>query len=249
MSNLSHKEQIVNKDSVSFNSYEEMAEHYFTYVDTKPFNAYYERPATLSLLTDVKGKKVLDAGCAAGWYTKWLLEKGASVIALDFSPNMVEMTKKRVENKAEVIRADLNNPLDFIEDKSIDIVLSSLTFHYIKNWDPVMGEFNRILKDGGQLIFSVHHPFMDFTVFNKENYFLTELLEEEWSTINGKVKVQFYRRPLSDIIASVTSSGFVVEKLLEPMPTEQFRIERPDTYDILTKRPQFLFIRAKKLSS
>lgn len=249
MNKPSRGENIINKNSVSLNSYEEMAEHYFNYVDTKPFNAYYERPATISLLPDVKGKKVLDAGCAAGWYTKWLLDNGASVIALDFSPKMIEMTKKRVENKAEIIRADLNNPIDFIEDNSIDIVLSSLALHYLKNWDTVMSEFNRILKDGGQLVFSVHHPFMDFTTFNKENYFLTELLEDDWSTINGKVKVQFYRRPLSNIITSVIDSGFVIEKLLEPMPIEQFRIEKPDIYDVLTKNPQFLFIRAKKLSS
>lgn len=141
----------------------------------------------------------------------------------------------------------MNDLLDFIEDKSLDIVLSSLTLHYLKNWDTAMSEFNRILKDGGQLIFSVHHPFMDFTVHNKENYFLTELLEEEWSTINGKVNVQFYRRPLCDIIASITNSGFLIEKLLEPMPIEQFKIEKPDTYEKLTKRPQFLFIRAIKI--
>jgi ubiquinone/menaquinone biosynthesis C-methylase UbiE len=242
----SNNEYAVNKDSVSFNSYQDMAEHYFEYVDTKPFNAYYERPATISLLPDVKGKKVLDAGCAAGWYAKWLLDKGAAVIAVDFSPNMIDMTKKRVGNNAKIIRADLNDLLDFIEDKSIDIVLSSLTLHYLKSWDIVMNEFYRVLKDGGQLVFSVHHPFMDFTVHNKENYFLTELLEEEWGTINGKAKVQFYRRPLCDIIASVTNSRFTIEKLLEPMPTEQFKIEKPDVYDKLTKRPQFLFIRAKK---
>lgn len=248
MDSLSKEEPILNKDSVSFSSYEVMAEHYFKYVDTKPFNAYYERPATISLLPKVEGKKVLDAGCAAGWYTKWLLDNGADVIAVDFSPQMIEMTKKRVGNKVKIIRADLNNCLDFIEEKSLDIVVSSLTLHYIKNWDTVMGEFNRILKDNGQLIFSVHHPFMDFTVHNKENYFLTELLEEEWRTINGKVKVQFFRRPLCEIIGSVTNSGFVINKLLEPMPTEQFKLERPDIYDVLTKRPQFLFIRAMKLS-
>ncbi|WP_228109517.1 class I SAM-dependent methyltransferase [Terrisporobacter petrolearius] len=70
----------------------------------------------------------------------------ASVIALDFSPNMIEMTKKRVGNKAKVIKADLNEPLHFIEDKSIDVILSSLKLHYIKSWNLVMSEFNRILK-------------------------------------------------------------------------------------------------------
>lgn len=246
MNNRPLKVQGINKDSVSLDSYEEMAEYYYKYVDTNPFNAYYERPATISLLPDVKGKKVLDAGCAAGWYTKWLLEKGASVIALDFSPNMIEMAKKRVGDKAEIVRADLNEPLNFIKDESLDVVLSSLTLHYIKNWDVVMSEFNRILKKEGHLIFSIHHPFMDFTVFNKENYFLTELLEDEWNTSNGKVKVQFYRRPISKIISSVIDSGFVIEKLLEPMPTEEFKVELPIKYDRLTKTPQFLFIRVKK---
>lgn len=246
LDNLPQQEPVINKDSVSLNSYEEMADYYFKYVDTKSFNAYYERPATISLLPDVKGKKVLDAGCAAGWYTNWLFEKGASVIALDFSPSMIEMAKKRVGNKAEIIRADLNEPLNFIEDESVDVVLSSLTLHYIKNWYVVMNEFNRILKKAGYLVFSVHHPFMDYTVFKKENYFLTELLDDEWETNRGKVRVQFYRRPLSNIITSVIDAGFIIEKLLEPMPIEKFKIEQPSTYDRLTKKPQFLFIRARK---
>lgn len=178
MNNKSKEDKVISNDSISFNSYEEMAEYYFKYVDTKPFNAYYERPATISLLPQVRGKKILDAGCAAGWYTKWLLDKGASVIALDFSPNMIKMTKKRVGNSAKVIRDDLNEPLNFIEDESIDIILSSLTLHYIKNWNLVMSEFNRILNSDGELIISIHHPFMDFRVFNRENYFLTELLDD-----------------------------------------------------------------------
>ncbi len=246
MSDLPQQEPERNKELVSYNSYEEMAEYYFKYVDTKPFNAYYERPATLSLLPDVKGKRVLDAGCAAGWYTHWLLDKGANVTAVDFSPNMIEMTKKRVGGKAKVIRADLNEPLDFIQDESMDIVLSSLALHYLKDWNPVMREFNRILKKEGELVFSVHHPFMDFTVFKRENYFMTELLDDEWDTHKGKVKVQFYRRPLSKIIAAVIEAGFVMGKLLEPMPTEQFKMEQPKVYDRLTKNPQFLFIKARK---
>jgi SAM-dependent methyltransferase len=236
-----------NKELISYNSYEEMAEYYFKYVDTKPYNAYYERPATISLLPEVEGKKVLDAGCAAGWYSNWLAEKGAIVTAVDFSPNMIEMTKRRVGNKAEVIRADLNEPLDFIGDKSIDIVLSSLALHYIKDWKPVMMEFSRILKREGLLVFSVHHPFMDFTFFKRENYFLTELLDDEWNTHKGKVKVQFYRRPLSKIVSTVIDAGFAIEKLLEPMPEEKIKIEHPEIYDRLSKTPQFLFIKARKL--
>ncbi|MDF2874072.1 MAG: Methyltransferase type 11 [Sporomusa sp.] len=235
-----------NEKPISFDSYEKMAEYYFEFVDTKPFNAYYERPATISLLPCVKGKRVLDAGCAAGWYSKWLLEQGADVTSLDVSPNMIEMTMKRVANKAEVIRADLNEPLNFITDRSFDIVLSSLTLHYLKDWNLVMAEFARILKYSGYLVFSVHHPFMDFTYFNRENYFLTELLEDEWETNKEKVKVQFYRRPLCKIISSVIDAGFTIEKLLEPMPTNKFKELQPKTYEELTQKPHFLFLRARR---
>lgn len=232
--------------SLSLESYDNMAEYYYEYIDTKPYNAYYERPATISLLPDVKGKTVLDAACAAGWYTDWLLKHGASVTALDFSPKMIEMTKKRVGDKAKIVQWDLNEPFNFIEDEQFDVVLSSLTLHYLKNWDEIMDEFNRILKKSGILVFSVHHPFMDFTVFERENYFLTELLNDEWKTHNGKEKVQFYRRPLNKIITSVVKAGFIIDEILEPMPTEKFKLKDPEGYDKLTKRPQFLFIKAGK---
>jgi ubiquinone/menaquinone biosynthesis C-methylase UbiE len=236
----------INEHSISYASYETMAEYYYESIDTKPFNAYYERPATLSLLPPVKGKKVLDAGCAAGWYSEWFLKQGAKVIALDFSPNMIAMTQKRIGKQADIIRADLNEPLHFIADETIDIVLSSLTLHYIKNWEVPMAEFRRILKPSGTLVFSIHHPFMDFTVFKKENYYVTEIINDEWETDTGKVKVQFYRRPLSKIISSVIDAGFTIEKLVEPMPTERFKELQPQIYERLTKKPHFLFIRAAK---
>jgi hypothetical protein len=62
------------KDDLSVaDIYDELAEAYAARVETKPHNAYYERPATLSLLPDVKGKRVLDAGCGPGVYTGWLV--------------------------------------------------------------------------------------------------------------------------------------------------------------------------------
>lgn len=236
----------IHPDSVSLDSYQQMADYYFSYVDTKPFNAYYERPGTLALLPEVKGKRVLDAGCAAGWYTAWLLDHGAQVTAVDLSPNMVERTHRRVGELARILQADLNLPLDDLADASFDVVLSSLTLHYLKDWTEVLSEFRRILVPGGTLVFSVHHPFMDFTVFKRENYFLTELLEDEWNTTSGPVKVHFYRRPLSRIVTAVLEAGFLLEKLSEPMPTEEFRAAQPEVYQRLTKRPQFLFLRARK---
>lgn len=138
----------MHKESVSHHSYEEMAEYYFRDIDNKPYNAHYERPATLSLLPEVEGKSVVDAGCAAGWYTEQLLRMGAKVTAVDFSSRMIEMTRRRVGGRARLIQADLNEPLEFLEDGSQDVILSSLALHYLKDWTPVMSEFRRTLKPG-----------------------------------------------------------------------------------------------------
>jgi len=235
-----------NKEKISFGSYQKMASYYYDCVDDKPHNAYYERPGLISLLPEVKGKKVLDAGCAAGWYTEWLLKNEAEVRAIDFSPNMIKMTKKRVGERAKVIQADLNESLDLLEDESHDMIISSLTLHYLKDWNNVMKEFNRILVKRGNIIFSVHHPFMDHSHFDCEDYFEVGLLTDEWDTTEGKIEVQFYRRPLSEIVRPITEKGFVIERMKEPMPTEKLKETHPEFYKKLTKEPQFLFVRARK---
>ena len=236
----------IHKDTISMKAYDEMAKYYETYIDTKPFNALYERPATLSLLREIKNKKILDMGCAGGWYTKYLLDNGADVIATDVNKNMVEVTKRRTENKCKVIQADINNGFEFIQNNTIDIVLASLVLHYIKDMEKVFYEINRILKTGGELIFSVHHPLIEFIHFKRENYLDMELLEDEWNMADEKIKVQFYRRPLNKILQPLIDNGFCIKTILEPNPTQEFKEKLPEVYERLLKRPNFLFIKAKK---
>lgn len=235
------------RDSLSFHAYEVMAEYYYTHVDEKPHNAYYERPAMVSLLPTVKGKRVLDVACAAGWYSKWLIDQEAQVTAMDFSPAMIAMTRRRVGDRATLIEADLNGGLSFLKDQFFDVILSSLTLHYIRDWYPVMEDFYRILKRGGYLVFSVHHPLMDYLLLNREDYFSIELIEDTWRTPQGEIEVEFYRRPLREIFSPLFVSGFIVEVLHEPMPTDDFKEAMQKEYEKLLKKPMFLFARAKKI--
>jgi len=107
-------------------AFDELADEYAERVLTKAHNAYYERPATLSLLPDVGGKRVLDAGCGPGIYAEKLLECGAELSCFDVSKRMVELAIRRLAGRAPVRVADMNAPLDFLEDASFDIVLSAL---------------------------------------------------------------------------------------------------------------------------
>jgi ubiquinone/menaquinone biosynthesis C-methylase UbiE len=236
----------VTDDPIALKAYEQLAEAYDALIDTKPHNAYYERPATLSLLPEVKGKQVLDAGCGPGAYAEWLLSQGAHVVAFDVSPKMLRLAKRRLQGKAHLLQADLAQPLYFLDDASFDIVLSALALDYVKDWALVFGEFHRLLCAGGHLVFSIQHPCAEYTKRAMGNYFEVELVEYEWTGFGTPVVVPCYRRSMQDLINPLLGSGFQLEHFLEPLPTESFRSLDPQGFEQLSTRPGFLCIRARK---
>jgi SAM-dependent methyltransferase len=230
---------------LAFDAYETLAEAYAAAVETKPHNAYCERPATLSLLPDVENKRVLDAGCGPGIYSEWLIEHGAEVVAFDASPKMVELAKRRLGGSAEVRRADLGKPLDFLGDASFDVVLSPLVLEYVEDWRGAFAECYRILRPGGHLIFSVTHPFSDYLYFKSNNYHETELVGCEWRGFESvKVQMPSIRRPLGAMLNPLLEAGFHLERIVEPKPTEEFKEADPKHYEELSRLPCFLCVRA-----
>jgi SAM-dependent methyltransferase len=232
---------------IALDAYETLAEAYASVVDTKPHNAYYERPATLSLLPEVRGKWVLDAGCGPGVYSEWLIEHGAEVCAVDASAKMVELTKRRLKRTTAIWQADLGQPLTFLDSSSFDVVLSPLVLNYIKDWGSTFAEFYRVLRPAGYFVFSVSHPFFDYTYFKSDSYFETELVGSEWRGF-GPVRVHMpsFRRSLEATLNPLLEAGFRLERILEPKPTAEFKEADPQSYEELSRQPSFLCIRAKK---
>lgn len=233
-------------------AFDKLAVEYERNVDTSSgHNAFYERPAMIKLLpADMSGLTLLDAGCAAGWYTEQFVERGAQVTAIDLSPEMAEACRRRVGDKATVLTCDLSQPLPF-EDESFDLIVSSLTLHYLKDWEPTVQEFRRVLKPGGSLQFSVHHPFMDYKHFDRPDYFAHELLTEVWNKKEaGPVEVSFYRRSMMDIV-NATAEYFTLDRMVEVQPSKEF-IDLPEAsnwysrwYERLMTEPWFLIVRAR----
>jgi SAM-dependent methyltransferase len=232
---------------IALDAYEALAEAYAAHISTKPHNAYYERPATLSLMPEVKWLRVLDAGCGPGIYSEWLAEHGAEVVAVDASPKMVELARRRLGKEADVRPADLSKPLAFLVDSSFDVVLSPLVLEYIEDWGVTLAEFHRVLRPAGHFIFSVTHPFFDFTYFKSSNYFETELVGSEWRGFEPvRVYMPSFRRSLGATLNPLVEAGFHIERILEPKPTPEFKEADPKHYEELSRQPCFLCIRARK---
>lgn len=227
-------------------AYELMADKYNELIDHKPHNAYYDRPNTLQLLPEVKGKIILDAACGPGKYAEILMAKGAIVKGFDISPKMVELAMARNKNKGSFFVHDLSTNFSMIADQSCDIVLCALALHYIEDWTVTISEFNRVLKKNGILVISIEHPFYEYNFFKSKRYFEVENVKCTWNGFGKPVEVNSFRRPLNECLMPLTANGFYIDKLVEPKPTKEFEKLDPKHFKELNEFPAFMCIRAVK---
>ncbi len=227
----------------SAGEYDAMAAEYAADNAANSFNAFYERPATIALLGDVEGLRVLEAGCGSGVLTAWLADNGALVTAFDVSPAMLEIARAKVGDRARLLVADVGQALSFAEDASFDLVVASLVLHYVRDWGGVLREFTRVLRPDGHVVVSTHHPAMDWQLHAKDDYFAVRQITEIWSKGSGHFEVTFWRRPLTAMSEDVAAAGLVIERLVEPAPLPELAELDPAAYEVLVSAPRFLFLR------
>ncbi|WP_415382998.1 class I SAM-dependent methyltransferase [Halosimplex sp. TS25] len=226
-------------------AYDRLAQTYETQ-EADPYCADLEFPATTDLVPDVEGKRVLDAGCGHGRYAEWLVERGADVVAVDENAEMLEQARRRIGERAAIRRADITEPLEFADDGDFDGVVCGLSLHYVEDWREPFAEFARVLRPGGFLVFSAQHPVDEYVAFDAENYFEVERHRMTWSADDEEVDVPFYRRPFSEVVNPLLETGFQLDELVEPKPSEGFEAKKPESYEKRLTYPTFLCVRASK---
>lgn len=120
---------------------------------------------------------------------------------------------------------------------------------YITDWNSTIQEFYRVLKENGQLIISVEHPFFEFNYFNSKYYFNTEAVKCIWKGFGNTVEINSYRRSLKSCIIPLTNNAFYIDHLMEPKPTKEFEKHDPKHYKALNKFPAFMCIIATRKRS
>ncbi|HEC1774089.1 TPA: class I SAM-dependent methyltransferase, partial [Campylobacter lari] len=115
-------------------------------------------------LTSLKDKVILDLGCGYGRHSIYALENGVKkVFAIDLSLKMLDKAKiktSKYKNKISFYRGSCEEIDKIINLQNIkfDIVISSLVFHYIRDYEKLIFNISKLLNKNGSLVFSVGHP-------------------------------------------------------------------------------------------
>ena len=212
--------------------YEVFADAFLEHAEDGFFNAHYDRPACLSLLGDVAGKRVLDAACGPGLYAADLIRRGADVTGFDQSPRMVEICRERA-GQGEFRVHDLTDPISWLPDGSVDLVLCALAIEYVNDRVAALREFRRVLRPGGALVLSRQHPTGDW-LRHGGSYFDVRLIHETWSK---GWQVHYWLAPLETTCEEIFQAGFLIERLLEPRPVPEAAALDPEDYERLAREP------------
>jgi SAM-dependent methyltransferase len=195
--------------------YDDFAATYVAANDNGLFNAWYDRPEMLRLAGDVKGKRVLDAGCGHGPLMVALRDRGALVAGFDLSPSMIEIAADRLGTGADIRVADLSKLLPY-DDDEFDVVTCSLALHYVQDWAPTLAELRRVLKPGGRLLVSIIHPFVYAFGYQDEDYFALTRYSEDYEHNGDRFTLTYWHRPLQDVINAFLDAGLVITSVTEP---------------------------------
>ncbi len=106
------------------------------------------------LFGDVQGRTVLDLGCGSGENVRPLLARGASVIGIDLSQDLIELARQRLAltDQRDDARLLVGSAYDVpLPDGEVDAILCASLLHHL-NIPRAMAEMKRLLKPGGVAI-------------------------------------------------------------------------------------------------
>ncbi len=221
-------------------------------------------PALFEILGDVRGRRVLDAGCGTGYLARLLAKAGASVDGVDVSAKQLEAARADQARETLDIRyreGDLSD-LGFFPADTFDVAVSNIVLQDVRRLPEAVREIHRVLRPGGRFIFSITHPSFEAPVPGRwisepadseriedrqgmvvDRYF--DRVAVYWGPPGEHLAVGFHR-PLRDYFDALKRAGFLVSRYEEPLPKEEALQRFPRYFRDMVRIPNFLIVEAVK---
>ena len=233
------------------------------------YRDYLNTPAFYALLPSVSGLNGLDIGCGEGYNTRLLAKRGARVTAVDISEVFIAHAKEAEGSEPLGIDYRVASAVALpFPDATFDFATAFMSLMDVPETDCVLAEAWRVLKPGGFLQFSITHPCFDTAhrrnlrdaggltyAIEVGEYFRDRDGEiDEWLFTAApahaqrglrKFRIPRFTRTLSYWLNLLIQTGFVLERIEEPRPTDETVAACPDLQDAQIVS-YFLHLRVRK---
>jgi ubiquinone/menaquinone biosynthesis C-methylase UbiE len=160
-----------------------------------------EGPAVAALCGPAAGRRVLDLGCGTGRHTFALAQAGALVTALDQSPEMMALARRKLQSHAvEWVLHALPAPLPF-PDEAFALIVAGLVVEHVADLPALLKETARVLSPGGRLVLSALHP--DRTAAGQRARFIDP-------ATGVRRPITTYHRSVADYLGAASAAGLAL---------------------------------------
>jgi 2-polyprenyl-3-methyl-5-hydroxy-6-metoxy-1,4-benzoquinol methylase len=196
-------------------------------------------PRLLDVIGNVEHQRVCDLACGQGIVARELAARGALVVGVDRSQEMLALAQAyeaRQPLGIEYVRDDAQ-VLGAVRDEAFDGVVCNMALPDIADLPAAAQAIARVLAPGGWLVFSLPHPCFHTPDSRWDNdgrgqvavirrYFA----EGFWTSADPNRftgLVGAYHRTLSTYLNTFAEAGLVLRELREPRATATFAVRKP----------------------
>lgn len=216
-------------------------------------------PVLWAFLGEVRGRRVLDAGCGTGYLSRQLAARGAAVTGVDLSPRMIAIAREASPDLD--LRVDSCTALATVDDGAFDAVVANYVVMDLPDLAGATTAFHRVLRRGGIAVLVFSHPCFPqargtmtspgalsyswpFSYFEPRTW-----VDPPWNHFSAPF-VSFHR-PLSTYWKTFRAAGFEVTDFDEPRLTPDRYEEAASARDLVNcrTRPYSVAFRLRKPES
>jgi ubiquinone/menaquinone biosynthesis C-methylase UbiE len=184
------------------------------------------------LVGEVDGLRICDLACGQGHITRELSRRGAQVVGVDLSSELIQIARRdeTVEPLGIIYVIDDAQTLGTLPDEDFDGVVCNLALMDIPELESTFRAVWRILRPAGWFVFTITHPCFeaphaqwrtaaDGTISRE---IVTYFAEGFWRSTNPqgvRGQVGAYHRTLTTYANTLIQSGFAIERFAEPQAT------------------------------
>ncbi|MEI6042694.1 MAG: methyltransferase domain-containing protein [bacterium] len=152
---------VASKNNTSWGNEAEWYDNYLA--DSDSYQKQIIMPNIIRIINPTVGQKVLDVACGQGLFSESMIDKGANVVGVDISNELITVAKNRFKDKISENDAFIVSPAHKmisagVEEKSCDSAMCILAAQNIEEFDIALKESAKILKPKGKMVIVLNHP-------------------------------------------------------------------------------------------